>query len=158
MTHSFPTRRSSDLAAERVQALAEALPDQEDLRRVRTDIESEVTEILMACSFQDITGQRTSKVVNTLRYIEQRVHAMVDIWGTDGEGVVAKRTPSSSVDDREDAHLLNGPALEGGVSKDDIDAMFGGDGTDQNAPAERPTEENGRASRRESGGQYGEHS
>src|SRR3546814_1375697 len=32
-------------AAERVQALAEALPDQEDLRRVRTDIETEVTEI-----------------------------------------------------------------------------------------------------------------
>src|SRR3546814_7315386 len=65
---------------------------------------------------------------------------MVDIWGTDGEGVVAKRTPSSSVDDREDAHLLNGPALEGGVSQDDIDAMFGGDGTDQNAAAESATE------------------
>ncbi|HYH18270.1 MAG TPA: hypothetical protein VD995_06595, partial [Azospirillum sp.] len=34
------------------------------------EIESEVTNIFTACSFQDLTGQRTSKVVNALRYIE----------------------------------------------------------------------------------------
>src|SRR5690349_2697167 len=38
-----------------------------------TEIESEVMNIFTACSFQDLTGQRTSKVVNVLRYIEQRV-------------------------------------------------------------------------------------
>lgn len=45
-----------------------------------TEVESEVMNIFTACSFQDLTGQRTSKVVNALRYIEQRVNAMIAIW------------------------------------------------------------------------------
>ena len=36
-----------------------------------------------ACSFQDITGQRTEKVVNVLRFIEQRINAMIEIWGVE---------------------------------------------------------------------------
>jgi hypothetical protein len=40
-------------------------------------IDLEATNILMACGFQDITGQRISKVVSTLRYLEERVDAMI---------------------------------------------------------------------------------
>ena len=74
----------------------------------------------MACSFQDITGQRTTKVVNTLRYIEQRVNSMIAIWDLT-ETTKAKIEP---LDKRPDAHLLNGPSSNG-VSQDDVDAMFG---------------------------------
>lgn len=85
------------------------------------------TNILMACSFQDITGQRTTKVVNVLRYLEQRVNTMIEIWGIDGiQGApLAMAKPD---DKRPDAHLLSGPQLEGaGVSQDDIDAMMSDD-------------------------------
>src|SRR3954453_10235228 len=89
-----------------------------------SEIESEVSNIFTACSFQDLTGQRTSKVINALRYIEQRVNAMIDIWGVEG---VKPNTdvPDAFVDKRPDAHLLNGPSMDGhGVSQSDVDALF----------------------------------
>lgn len=87
-------------------------------------IENEVTNIFTACSFQDLTGQRTSKVVNALRYIEQRINAMMSIWGEEGlRGV--KPIVEENKDKRPDAHLLNGPQMEGqGVSQSDVDDMF----------------------------------
>ena len=86
-------------------------------------LDSEVTTIFTACSFQDLTGQRTGKVVNALRYIEQRINAMIGIWGaSEGDG---PPIPDGRTDTREDAHLLEGPQLEGkGVSQSDVDAMF----------------------------------
>ena len=106
--------------AERIQASIARLPKGEGNDPVRQEIEGQVIEIMMACSFQDITGQRTSKVVNTLRYIEQRVNSMIEIWGNDG----AVRPREIVEDARPDAHLLNGPALEGGVSQDDVDLLL----------------------------------
>ena len=59
------------------------------LRERGTDIElcdkidQRATDIYTACSFQDITGQRTDKVVQALRFIEQRINAMIEIWGVD---------------------------------------------------------------------------
>ena len=46
-------------------------------------IDQRATDIYTACSFQDITGQRTEKVVKALRFIEQRINAMIEIWGVD---------------------------------------------------------------------------
>ena len=43
-------------------------------------LENQTTNIFMACSFQDITGQRTNKVVNVMRYLEQRIEVMMKIW------------------------------------------------------------------------------
>jgi chemotaxis regulatin CheY-phosphate phosphatase CheZ len=120
-------------AAERIQEFAnqmhraEKSGTQVDLDDLANDIEVQVMEIMTACSFQDITGQRTTKVVNTLRYIEQRVNTMIEIWGVDRE-VLASADASTSHrkmnDDRPDAHLLNGPALGDGVDQATIDAMF----------------------------------
>jgi chemotaxis protein CheZ len=39
------------------------------------------TNIIEACSFQDLTGQRINKVVRTLAFIEERVQKMLEIWG-----------------------------------------------------------------------------
>ncbi|QCO14593.1 hypothetical protein D3869_04785 [Azospirillum brasilense] len=88
-----------------------------------SEIEGEVTNIFTACSFQDLTGQRTSKVVNALRYIEQRVNAMINIWGV--EKLAGIQVSHENTDTRPDAHLLNGPQLDGlGVSQADVDSMF----------------------------------
>jgi chemotaxis regulatin CheY-phosphate phosphatase CheZ len=104
---------------------------------VCSEIESEVSNIFTACSFQDLTGQRTSKVINALRYIEQRVNAMIAIW--DVQGVKPSTdVPDAFVDKRPDAHLLNGPALEGqGVSQSDVDALFA-DPPEPPAPPRKP--------------------
>ncbi|HZS81228.1 MAG TPA: protein phosphatase CheZ [Stellaceae bacterium] len=113
-------RATSDIlnAAERIAALTQRLPKTDEIAPIREELEAQATEILTACSFQDITGQRTTKVVNTLRYLEKRVNSMIEIWGID-----SLKTVSEDVDTRPDAHLLNGPSLEG-VSQDDVDALL----------------------------------
>ncbi|XIA66607.1 protein phosphatase CheZ [Bradyrhizobium sp. TZ2] len=89
------------------------------------DIQERVVSIFEACNFQDLTGQRISKVMGTMKFIEQHINAMMDIWG----GVDAIRAHATPiVDTREgDAKLLNGPKLDGDAghaSQDDIDALF----------------------------------
>ena len=110
-------------AAERLMDLAGKLRASGADPAMCGEIDTQVNDIFTACSFQDLTGQRTSKVVNALRYIEQRVMAMISIWGEDGlAGIVVKE---EQTDSRPDAHLLNGPQLDGhGVSQADVDSMF----------------------------------
>ena len=98
-------------------------PDQQKL--LSEEIQERVVSIFEACNFQDLTGQRISKVMNTMKFIEQHIYEMMNIWG----GVDAIRVHAVPVvDTREgDARLLNGPKLDGDVghaSQDDIDAMF----------------------------------
>jgi chemotaxis regulatin CheY-phosphate phosphatase CheZ len=118
---SATERATSDIlgCAERIQAAAERLPKTPEAAEAAGEIGAQAMEIMMACSFQDITGQRTTKVVNTLRYIEQRVNSMIAIWDvTNG-----RSAPVEPLDKRPDAHLLNGPTTNG-VSQADVDAMF----------------------------------
>ena len=62
-----------------------------------------------ACSFQDITGQRVAKVVRTLRYVEERVVSIIQIWGEEAFGAL----PLPDLDADDESRLLNGPQLEG---------------------------------------------
>ena len=79
------------------------------------------TEIYEACSFQDITGQRITKVVKALKAIEERVAAM-------SEGRPAPRPEAiparvASVSDPES--LLNGPGLaHEAMGQDAIDKLL----------------------------------
>ncbi len=93
--------------------------------------------IFEACSFQDITGQRITKVVSTLTYIEERLHGLQDAWGPD----IADAEDDGTVDGaRPDGNLLNGPALEGeGMQQDQVDELLAGDVTAE-AVAEAPGE------------------
>jgi chemotaxis protein CheZ len=115
-------------AAEAIDQAASALtkvnsPDQQKL--LSEEIQERVISIFEACNFQDLTGQRISKVMTTMKFIENHITVMMDIWG----GVDAiKALAAPIVDQREgDARLLNGPKLEddiGHASQDDIDALF----------------------------------
>jgi chemotaxis protein CheZ len=98
-------------------------PDQQKL--LSEEIQERVISIFEACNFQDLTGQRISKVMSTMKFIENHITVMMEIWG----GVDAiKAHAAPIVDTREgDAKLLNGPKLDGDVghaSQDDIDALF----------------------------------
>ncbi len=66
-----------------------------------------------------------TQVVRTLRFIESRILAMIDIWGLEAFRDLPLPAESEPEDEREDAELLNGPALGGaGLSQEDIDALF----------------------------------
>ncbi|MEZ5669595.1 MAG: protein phosphatase CheZ [Alphaproteobacteria bacterium] len=87
-----------------------------------------VTRIFQACSFQDITGQRISKVVGALKHIEAKVEHMVGLLG--GSALAASLVQAGPAEPAEpedpEAKLLNGPQLPGKATRqDEIDAMFG---------------------------------
>lgn len=90
-----------------------------------SDIQEQVVKIFEACNFQDLTGQRISKVVKAFGFIEERVDRMMEIWGGLESFKDVDLDPSCTRD--ENAALLNGPALEEDedvASQDDIDALF----------------------------------
>ena len=64
------------------------------------------TRIFEACTFQDITGQRITKVVKMLKEIEGRVENLVKAFGTEDDAPTAKHKDTPS-----DENLLNGPQL-----------------------------------------------
>ena len=82
-------------------------------------INEEVMKIYEACSFQDITGQRVSKVVKTFSDIEEKINKLVSVLGI-------KDADGEEVDSREgDEKLLNGPQLSSeAISQDDIDKLL----------------------------------
>ena len=97
----------------------------QDYLQLILDIQERVISIFEACNFQDLTGQRISKVMTTMKFIENHINAMMEIWGG-VDAIKAHATPI--VDTRDgDAKLLNGPKLDGDVghaSQGDIDALF----------------------------------
>lgn len=104
--------------------LAAKLKNAQD-RGAIDDIQQKIIAIFEHCNFQDLTGQRITKVVNTLKFIEERIVRMMDIWG----GLDSFRDIEVEViADREgDDALLNGPKIageSGHASQDDIDALF----------------------------------
>jgi chemotaxis protein CheZ len=115
-------------AAESIDQSASALmkvnsPDQQKL--LSEEIQEKVVSIFEACNFQDLTGQRIKKVMTTMKFIENHITVMMDIWG--GVDAIKAHAPAI-VDTREgDDKLLNGPKLDddpGHASQDDIDALF----------------------------------
>jgi chemotaxis protein CheZ len=115
-------------AAEAIDQASSALskvnsPEQQKI--LSEEIQERVISIFEACNFQDLTGQRITKVMATMRFIEKHISEMMEIWG--GVDAIRAHAPPI-VDTREgDAKLLNGPKLEGDAghaSQDDIDALF----------------------------------
>lgn len=115
------------MAAESIESLADRIKGQakdEHIKHVADEIAERVVNIFEACNFQDLTGQRVSKVVKTLGFVEERVETMIEIWGPDAFAELPGDMEPDDVPD-DDKKLLNGPALAGeGISQDDIDKLF----------------------------------
>ncbi len=85
------------------------------------------TQIFEACGFQDITGQRITKVVKALKDIEDKIDALVDAFGSEIDKYKAEHPEVAEDKDRPltDADLLGGPQMEGEASsQEDIDALL----------------------------------
>jgi chemotaxis regulatin CheY-phosphate phosphatase CheZ len=112
-------------AAERIMEISNRLRAAEAPDELCLDLENQVMNIFTACSFQDLTGQRTTKVVNALRYIEQRIMAMMGIWSGGGGDSSGEAPPAEPEDKRPDAHLLNGPS-DDGIDQGAVDRLLNG--------------------------------
>jgi len=114
-------------AAETIQEIAWTLREMGAENEVCDLIDTKTTDIYTACSFQDITGQRTRKVINVLRFLEERIDTMMAIWG---EPLVAPAPAPPLMNEAakpvsEEAALLNGPAKPGeGLVQSDVDMML----------------------------------
>ncbi|MEM6616155.1 MAG: hypothetical protein AAF619_06490 [Pseudomonadota bacterium] len=76
-------KATSDIlqSAERIQEIAWTMREQGASEEVCLKLDEYATEIYSTCSFQDLTGQRIQRVVQTLRFVEGRLHALIDLWG-----------------------------------------------------------------------------
>jgi chemotaxis protein CheZ len=109
---------------EAANTLSAALRHDQD-QALAQDIRDQVIRIFEACNFQDLAGQRITTVLTTLKFVEDRIARMMEVWGgieafTDfNAAALAERDPGPG--------LLNGPKLEGDkghASQADIDALF----------------------------------
>lgn len=82
-------------------------------------VTAEVMKIYEACSFQDITGQRISKVVTTFHDIEEKIDRLVSVLGIKEVGELEVEEPAG------DEALMNGPQLpNNAISQEDIDKLL----------------------------------
>lgn len=96
----------------------------------RANIDTILERVIVAyeaCNFQDLTGQRISKIVGVLKFIEEHLDRMIEAWGgldTFSE-LLGVKPAVPDIDD--ESSLLNGPKLDddpGHVDQGDIDALF----------------------------------
>lgn len=86
-------------------------------------VQDAVMRIFEACSFQDITGQRISKVVETFTHIEARVSELSALLGVSEADILRAKTDVPVKEG--DAALLSGPALEGeGIGQSEVDNLM----------------------------------
>jgi chemotaxis protein CheZ len=91
-----------------------------------------LTNIYEACGFQDITGQRISKVVTALQNIDVKVQALLEAFGESGasrpcapEGVSDQPVGDLAGADQPGDELMNGPQLpDNAMNQDDVDALL----------------------------------
>ncbi len=79
-----------------------------------------------ACNFQDLTGQRISKIVQVMKFIEEHLDRVIAAWSAlDSFRDLVASSPAAEED--AEGSLLNGPKLPddpGHVDQTDIDALF----------------------------------
>jgi len=118
------TDELEEIVAETARAANEIMGAAETIEtlmpRVADDVAQEllaaVTRIYEASAFQDITGQRITKIIRAVQDIEAKIGTLARACG---EVAVATDEPEG------DAALLNGPQLgSAAATQDDIDALF----------------------------------
>lgn len=124
--------KATDEASNTIMASAESNDDLiNELRQTLTDpkqaalldkMSENGMDIIQACSFQDLTSQRVTKVARSLTYVEDRVNALTEVWGKEEIDKVEVKGMNKTDDEK----LLNGPALDPqrSISQDEIDALF----------------------------------
>lgn len=122
-------------AADRIAEYVDGEKDWDD-QATRDDIKgrirNDIQEILMACTFQDLTGQRIRNTLNNLHSIEERLSNTFERLGIDvkaNEDIVSDKVQKASSQGEVDALFSEAKAEKqqdksDSSSQDDIDGMF----------------------------------
>jgi len=95
-------------------------PDQAGIAKAAT------TKIYEACSFQDITGQRITKVVRALQAIEAKIAELSGAYGLSKPSDATAVATLPVVLSTDPARLLNGPGRAGeAMGQSEIDKLLG---------------------------------
>jgi hypothetical protein len=81
-------------AAEQVQEIAWTMRESGSIEALCDELDARATEIYTACSFQDLTGQRTRKVIQLLRYLEDRINTVVSAQHKPAAALTTASEPS----------------------------------------------------------------
>ncbi len=108
-------------SAEKIESTGANLDDE-----TQNEIRSLITQIYEACDFQDVTGQRITKVVRTLKHIETELDKLASVFGNEIYEEARKRRKAEKVDQsRDERESLAGPQLpKDANNQDDIDALL----------------------------------
>ena len=118
--------KATETATNTLMECAEAVmgADAGDPVAYKTLVDQKMMVIFEACSFQDITGQRIARVIETLEHIEARVSRFAAaIQAKDLDGYVSDAERARA--ERRKRLLLHGPAREGeGIAQNDVDRLL----------------------------------
>jgi len=127
----FATDELDAIVAHTASATHSILESCETLDQVAEEVTGEpgarlqdaTTKIYEACSFQDITGQRITKVVTTLKTIEAKIGSIIATFGGGAAAVMDRAEPAA--DPMSEEALLNGPQLPAmAMDQSDIDKLL----------------------------------
>lgn len=115
--------RDTEEATNVIMSAAEAMLDMDmSAPDLKDRIDDGVMKIFEACSFQDITGQRVSKIVKVLSQIDALITRLGDAVGDSAPSGECEPTAEEK---RARDLLLNGPAIGGPETRQaDIDELF----------------------------------
>lgn len=88
------------------------------------DMHEVVVRIYEACNFQDLTGQRITKVVRALSFIEERIEAMMGLWNRREFEAMPLPPTVTKMDGELELHGPSEETQNGNISQADIDALF----------------------------------
>ncbi len=117
---------ATEAAGNAIMASAEAVmgSNAKTLEEYKAFVEGQMLAIFEACSFQDLTGQRITKVVQTLEQIETRVSRFAVATNANDKDGFANDEEAARAERAENL-LLHGPSLEGeGIVQNEVDAIL----------------------------------
>ncbi len=86
-------------------------------------ISTQTTEATEACGFHDLTGQRITRIIRSLKFVEERVNVMADFCG---RKEIEAITPEVRLTPKSEGGVVpRGPQRPTeAVTQDEIDALF----------------------------------
>lgn len=101
--------------------LKEVITDEDQVALLNQVLDNN-NAVFEACAFQDLTGQRVTKIIKSVTYVEDRVNTLMEIWG---RKELDRIKIEPDVELTEDEIMLRGPQLKAdAISQDEIDKLF----------------------------------
>ncbi len=129
------TQNIMDLAEE-IDDLSNRLASAAGESKYLLDISEQITNNTMrmfeSCNFQDLTGQRITKVVNTLKLIEEKIKKIIEIWGMTDMSKLTVEADPKGVDGlnktisvhHSKVEKIDQSKVDSLMSQDDLDELF----------------------------------